>query len=179
MWIDNRPIITPNKSYLYILFCSLSLLTSFLLVGDCSFTECPYYANCVTQRDGTALCACSQLCSSSFRPVCGSNSRTYWNECFLKREACFMRQNTSVLSLGTCSKFYFIIPRFTSFLCGRRGGLVISALDYGSRGPGSSPGRVIVLCSWARHFTLTVPLSTQEYKRVPVNSQGNLKNAGR
>ena len=44
---------------------------------------------------------------------------------------------------------------------GRQGGLVVSALDSGSRGPGSSPGRVIVLCSWARHFTLTVPLSTQ------------------
>ena len=43
------------------------------------------------------------------------------------------------------------------------GGLVVSALDSGSRGPGSIPGRVIVLCSWARHFTLTVPLSTQEY----------------
>ena len=27
----------------------------------------------------------------------------------------------------------------------------------------------IVLCSWARHFTLTVPLSTQEYKWVPAN----------
>ena len=27
----------------------------------------------------------------------------------------------------------------------------------------------IVLCSWARHFTLTVPLSTQEYKWVPGN----------
>ena len=25
-----------------------------------------------------------------------------------------------------------------------------------------------VLCSWARHFTLTVPLSTQEYKWVSV-----------
>jgi len=24
----------------------------------------------------------------------------------------------------------------------------------------------IVLCSWARHLTLTVPLSTQMYKRV-------------
>ena len=24
----------------------------------------------------------------------------------------------------------------------------------------------IVLCSWARHFTLTVPLSTQVYKMV-------------
>ena len=27
----------------------------------------------------------------------------------------------------------------------------------------------IVLCSWARHFTLTVPLSTHVYKRVAVN----------
>ena len=27
----------------------------------------------------------------------------------------------------------------------------------------------IVLCSWARHFTLTVPLSTQVYKWVPAS----------
>ena len=42
----------------------------------------------------------------------------------------------------------------------------------------SSPERVIrvralagdiVLCSWARHFTLTVPLSTQVYKWVPAS----------
>ena len=26
-----------------------------------------------------------------------------------------------------------------------------------------------MLCSWARNFTLTVPLSTQVYKRVPAN----------
>ena len=32
----------------------------------------------------------------------------------------------------------------------------------------------IVLCSWARHFTLTVPLSTQVYKWVPENRWGNL-----
>ena len=57
---------------------------------------------------------------------------------------------------------------------GRCGGLVVSTLDSGSRGPGSSPGRVIVLCSWVTNFTLTVPLSTQEYKWVPANCQGNL-----
>ena len=34
----------------------------------------------------------------------------------------------------------------------------------------------IVLCSWARHFTFTVPLSTQEYKWVPANCWGNLTN---
>ena len=33
-----------------------------------------------------------------------------------------------------------------------------------------------VLCSLARHFTLTVPLSTQEYKWVPAICWGNLKN---
>ena len=27
----------------------------------------------------------------------------------------------------------------------------------------------VVFCSWARHFTLTVPLSTQVYKWVPAN----------
>ena len=44
---------------------------------------------------------------------------------------------------------------------GRRGGLMVSALDSGSGGPGSSPGRGTALCSWARYFTLIVPLSTQ------------------
>ena len=50
----------------------------------------------------------------------------------------------------------------------RRGGLGLVCL---------TPDRVvqvrglagdIVVCSWARHFTLTVPLSTQVYQWVPV-----------
>ena len=49
---------------------------------------------------------------------------------------------------------------------------MVSVLDSGSTGLGLSPGRVIMLCSWARHFTLTVPLSTQKYKWVPANCQG-------
>ena len=35
-----------------------------------------------------------------------------------------------------------------------------------------------VLCSWARNFTLTVPLSPQEYKWIPANRWGNLTNCG-
>ena len=35
-------------------------------------------------------------------------------------------------------------------------------------------GGDILLCSWARHCTLTVPLSTQVYKWVPANCWGNL-----
>ena len=47
---------------------------------------------------------------------------------------------------------------------------MVVALDSRSRGPGSSPGWVIVLCSWVTHFTVTVPLSTQEYKWVPADA---------
>ena len=36
----------------------------------------------------------------------------------------------------------------------------------------------IMLCSWARHLTLTVPISTQEYKWVPANCWGNLTTCG-
>ena len=47
-----------------------------------------------------------------------------------------------------------------------RGGLMVGTLVPGASGPGSSPGRDIVLCSWARHFTLAEPLSPQVYKWV-------------
>ena len=43
---------------------------------------------------------------------------------------------------------------------------MVSALDSGSGGPGSSTGWGTALRSWARHFILIVPLSTQVYKWV-------------
>ena len=46
---------------------------------------------------------------------------------------------------------------------------MVSTLDSGSNGPGSSSGWGTALCSWARHFTPIVPLSTQVYKWVPAN----------
>ena len=49
---------------------------------------------------------------------------------------------------------------------------MVSALGSGSGGPGSSLSRGAVLCSLARHFTLTVPLSTQVYKWVPAKCWG-------
>ena len=52
--------------------------------------------------------------------------------------------------------------------------LVRSSTDRAVRGRALAGDTV--LCSWARHFTLTVPLSTQEYKWVPVICWGNLPN---
>ena len=46
---------------------------------------------------------------------------------------------------------------------------MVSVLDSGSGGPGSSPGRGTALCSGARHITPKVPLSNQVYKWVQAN----------
>ena len=47
---------------------------------------------------------------------------------------------------------------------------MVSALDSGASALRVRVlARDIVLCSWARRFTLTVPLSTQVYKWVPAN----------
>ena len=54
-------------------------------------------------------------------------------------------------------------------LGGRRSGLMVSALVSRSSGLGSSPGWGHCAVVLGRHFTLTVPLSTQVYKWVPAN----------
>ena len=48
---------------------------------------------------------------------------------------------------------------------------MVSAFDSGASGPGSSPGRghCVVFLGKTLLITLTVPLSTQVYKWVPVN----------
>ena len=47
---------------------------------------------------------------------------------------------------------------------GSRCGFMVSLLVSGSGGRVRALAEGIVLCSWTRHFTLTVPLSTQVYK---------------
>ena len=60
--------------------------------------------------------------------------------------------------------------------CGRRGCLMVSVLDYGLSGLGSSSGQghCVVFLGKILTVTLTVPLSTQEYKWLPVNCYDNL-----
>ena len=45
---------------------------------------------------------------------------------------------------------------------------MIRALDSRSNGPGSRSAAVIVLCSWARHFTLIVPFSISIFYQVHI-----------
>ena len=103
------------------------------------------------------------------------------NPCGTCRPECYdVRGNKIHTPRGQYRKWFtcWFGLSFGQWLCSWRllrcGGLVVSALDPVSRGPGSSPGRVIVLCYWARHFTLRQCLSLPSIKWVPANCQGNL-----
>ena len=79
---------------------------------------------------------------------------------------------TSVISTNNNPFQYYSYPDCN----GRCGGSMVGALGSGLRGLGSRPGWVIVLCSWAIHFTFAFPLPTQEYICVSVDGQGGLMN---
>lgn len=53
-----------------------------------------------------------------------------------------------------------------------------SSLDSGSKLLGLRLDRINVMCSLAKFFTFTLPLSTQGYKWALGNCQGSLINAG-
>ena len=48
-----------------------------------------------------------------------------------------------------------------------QGCLMANALDSGTSGLGSSPGRDTAFCSWVKYCTLVVPLFAQVYKWIP------------
>ncbi|XP_074617347.1 uncharacterized protein LOC141876569 [Acropora palmata] len=51
---------------------------------------------------GKRHCKCIQACTSEQAEICGSDGRTYRNECHLKRTACVNKKNVDVLKHGPC-----------------------------------------------------------------------------
>ena len=66
--------------------------------------------------------------------------------------------------------FRFLFPQLLKLcVCGRRGGLMVSALDSGASGQGCGPALGHCVVFLGKTLILTVPLSTQVYKCILAN----------
>ena len=95
--------------------------------------------------------------------------RTFWSSGILQGTY------NHVITLGVRSQSFYVSwprPYFIWSFIWHWGGAMVSWLV---RSPSDwevwvrVPTEDIVLCFWAKHFTLSVPLSTQVYKWVPAN----------
>ena len=84
-------------------FCNFSLL----FPAPCSTVTCQLYAKCVLNNDTLGKCVCSNDCPSKPSPVCGTDGRTYVNECHMRFASCTQKANVTVQHVGDCSKFRF------------------------------------------------------------------------
>lgn len=83
-------------------------ICSFKGTNPCDLIKCGPGQECDIDQFGVASCQCPPSCEPKMQPVCGSNGRTFDNECELKRQSCLLRQELSVMHEGECGKDHYI-----------------------------------------------------------------------
>lgn len=74
----------------------------FISADPCFATPCKVpYARCISVR-GRAICGCKTDCPRTADPVCGSDYKTYENNCMMKKASCQRRVRITVRTQGRC-----------------------------------------------------------------------------
>eukprot|EP00794_Sanderia_malayensis_P014925 gene14925-16467_t len=81
----------------------------------CQAVQCPYYASC-RNLDNGFKCECPTNCPKTHQAVCGTDGRSYSNECELQRHSCLVKKWIYVKSLGSCGEFILMIFNCSVYL---------------------------------------------------------------
>ncbi|XP_035709385.1 agrin isoform X4 [Folsomia candida] len=95
-----------NKCELDRQACHLGRNITVKYVGKCDpcdDIECSTPQICHLDEDRRPMCRCGESCSMDFAPICGSDGKTYSNECIMRQEACRSRRDLRIIYRGKCS----------------------------------------------------------------------------
>ena len=81
----------------------------------CEGITCSFNSFCVVDSNYKASCQCPK-CPPTTKHVCGTDGRTYINECELRKQSCTTKTNIRVLHPGKCSKYFIILTCVIRFL---------------------------------------------------------------
>ncbi|KAK3740793.1 hypothetical protein QZH41_010082, partial [Actinostola sp. cb2023] len=84
----------------------ITIASKALCKNPCRLVRCGYYAVCKVNKYNKAVCVCNTVCTKIYKPVCGSDGKTYSNVCLMKAASCKQKKYIRVAYQGVCRKPY-------------------------------------------------------------------------
>lgn len=81
----------------------------FIATDPCSAVDCDYYGVCIADEQGSTSCVCKMTYLDTYKPVCGSDLKTYSNLEAMKIASCKERKMVTQKSPGECSKLFLVL----------------------------------------------------------------------